>query len=224
MKLKNLNLEKNINKNKERNENKMKFNYLKLAEIIKEKRMEKEISTRELGEKIGISHAEISRFENGLKANFYLIPFIKMCKELKIELFDLLEDVGLYETDFDKLFYVMFKGTKENIYKIHARNEIEAMQIAYDFVTENNLIEVDEKLENILIGVVENIEDFNQELIKRFEESNQLIEDICDDTDDELDDEIEYEICDEYEPDDENCNCDTCKHYCHICEECTFGE
>ena len=44
----------------------MKFDYLKLANIIKTRRNEKGISTRKLAEKIGISHAEISRFENGL--------------------------------------------------------------------------------------------------------------------------------------------------------------
>ena len=55
----------------------MKFDYLKLANIIKTRRNEKGISTRKLAEKIGISHAEISRFENGLKPSFYLIPFVK---------------------------------------------------------------------------------------------------------------------------------------------------
>ena len=50
----------------------MKFDYLKLANIIKTRRNEKGISTRKLAEKIGISHAEISRFENGLKPSFYL--------------------------------------------------------------------------------------------------------------------------------------------------------
>ena len=49
----------------------MKFNYLELAETIKERRLEKGISTRKLADKIGVSHAEISRFENGIKANFY---------------------------------------------------------------------------------------------------------------------------------------------------------
>ena len=38
----------------------MKFDYLKLADIIKTRRNDKDISTRKLGEKIGISHAEIS--------------------------------------------------------------------------------------------------------------------------------------------------------------------
>ena len=63
----------------------MKFDYLKLANIIK--------TRRNLAEKIGISHAEISRFENGLKPSFYLIPFVKMCEELELDIEDLLIEV-----------------------------------------------------------------------------------------------------------------------------------
>ena len=47
----------------------MKYNYLKLAEILEEKREEKGYSTRELGEIVGVSHAEISRIENGMRPN-----------------------------------------------------------------------------------------------------------------------------------------------------------
>ena len=61
-----------------------------------------------------------------------------MCKELDLDLFNLLDDVGLYEVDFDKLYYVMFKSKNENIFKIHARCEGEAMRIALDFVMEKD--------------------------------------------------------------------------------------
>ena len=80
----------------------MKFDYLKLANIIKTRRNEKGISTRKLAEKIGISHAEISRFENGLKPSFYLIPFVKMCEELELDIEDLLIEVGLLSEIEDK--------------------------------------------------------------------------------------------------------------------------
>ena len=187
----------------------MKFDYLKLAEVIKNRREEKGISTRKLGEKIGISHAEISRFENGLKPGFYFIPFIKMCKELEIDLFNLLDDVGLYQVNFDKLFYVMFKSKEENIFKVHARSEGEALRIAFDFVMENGLIKVDETLENMLIGVVENPEDFNEKIIKNFEKTNQLLHE----DDDEIEEDFDSESC-----------CENCEYYCPICGECTFGE
>ena len=194
----------------------MKFNYLELAETIKERRLEKGISTRKLADKIGVSHAEISRFENGIKANFYFVPFIKMCKELDLDLFNLLDDVGLYEVDFDKLYYVMFKSKNENIFKIHARCEGEAMRIALDFVMENNLIELDETLENMLMAVVENPEDFDKKIIDNFEKTNQLP--------DRKDEEIEEEN-DELEAEDFiEMQCKNCEYRCPHCGKCTLGE
>ena len=85
----------------------MKFDYLKLANIIKTRRNDKGISTRKLAEKIGISHAEISRFENGLKPSFYLIPFVKMCEELELGIEDLLIEVGLLSEIEDKKYDVV---------------------------------------------------------------------------------------------------------------------
>ena len=85
----------------------MKFDYLKLANIIKTRRNEKGISTRKLAEKIGISHAEISRFENGLKPSFYLIPFVKMCEELEFDIEDLLIEVGLLSEIEDNVHHLI---------------------------------------------------------------------------------------------------------------------
>ncbi len=191
----------------------MKFNYLELAETIKERRLEKGISTRKLADKIGVSHAEISRFENGLKANFYFVPFIKMCKELDLDLFNLLDDVGLYEVDFDKLYYVMFKSKNENIFKIHARCEGEALRIALDFVMENNLIEIDEKLENMLVAVVENPDDFDKKIIENFEKNNKLIDEKSESNEIELDADSFIEM-----------QCENCEYRCPHCGQCTLGE
>lgn len=194
----------------------MKFNYLELAETIKERRLEKGISTRKLADKIGVSHAEISRFENGLKANFYFVPFIKMCKELDLDLFNLLDDVGLYEVDFDKLYYVMFKSKNENIFKIHARCEGEALRIALDFVMENNLIEIDETLENMLMAVVENPEDFNKKIIENFEKTNQLLHEKEEDFEEETE-ELDADSFMEMQ-------CENCEYRCPHCGQCTLGE
>ena len=194
----------------------MKFNYLELAETIKERRLEKGISTRKLADKIGVSHAEISRFENGLKPSFYFIPFIKMCKELDLDLFNLLDDVGLYEVDFDKLYYVMFKSKSENIFKIHARCEGEALRIALDFVMENNLIEIDETLENMLMAVVENPKDFDKKIIENFEKTNQLLhkkEQDLEEKSEELDADSFMKM--QYE---------NCEYRCPHCGQCTLGE
>lgn len=140
----------------------MKFDYLKLAEIIKTRRNEKDISTRKLAEKIGVSHAEISRFENGLKPSFYFIPFIKMCKELDLNLIDLLEEVGLVEEEFDKKYEVKISNVNEDYFEIMAKNEKEAAIIVAKFVIENEIIELDSE-RRIDIEVEEIDEDFNED-------------------------------------------------------------
>ncbi len=140
----------------------MKFDYLKLADIIKTRRNDKDISTRKLGEKIGISHAEISRFENGLKPSFYFIPFVKMCNELDLDLMDLLEEVGLLDKQKEKKYEVKITNIDENYFEILAKNEKEAAIIVAKFVIENEIIEIDSDKE-ISIEVEEIEEDFEEE-------------------------------------------------------------
>ena len=140
----------------------MKFDYLKLAEIIKTRRLEKDISTRKLAEKIGISHAEISRFENGLKPSFYFIPFVKMCKELDLDLTDLLEEVGLLEEKDDKKYIVKVTNIDENYFEIMAKNEKEAATIVAKFIIENEIIELDSE-RRIDIEVEEIDEEFTKD-------------------------------------------------------------
>ena len=154
----------------------MEYNYTKLANIIKNARIKKGITQRQLGEMIGLSHTEIVRFENGLKPSISTVPFIKMCQVLDLDLIDLVTDVGLYELKEDKLFYVMFKNKNTNIFKVHAKNEIEAVKIAVDIVCENELIELDKSLKNVLIGCAENLEDFDDAVVDYFDKNNRLPE------------------------------------------------
>jgi len=140
----------------------MKFDYLKLADIIKTRRNDKDISTRKLADKIGISHAEISRFENGLKPSFYFIPFVKMCNELDLDLMDLLEEVGLLDKQKEKKYEVKITNVDENYFEILAKNEKEAAIIVAKFVIENEIIEIDSDKE-ISIEVEEIEEDFEEE-------------------------------------------------------------
>ena len=118
---------------KKKGEKIMKFDYLKLADIIKTRRNELGISTRKLAEKIGISHAEISRFENGLKPSFYFIPFIKMCNELDLDLEVLLKIVGLLEEKKERKYEVRVANADEDFFEITAKNEYEAAKIVSKF-------------------------------------------------------------------------------------------
>lgn len=175
----------------------MKFDYLKLAEIIKTRRNEKGISTRKLAEKIGVSHAEISRFENGLKPSFYLIPFVKMCEELEIDITDLLIEVGLLDEPIDKKYEVKVTNIDEDFFEIEAKNEKEAAMIVAKFIIENDIIEID--TDKPIDFEVEEIDEENED---DFEEDE-----------DELDAESFMKM-----------QCENCKYYCPCCGECTFGE
>ena len=175
----------------------MKFDYLKLAEIIKTRRNELGISTRKLAEKIGVSHAEISRFENGLKPSFYFIPFVKMCKELNLDLMDLLIDVGLLDEPIDKKYEVKVTNVNEDFFEIEAKNEKEAAMIVAKFVIENDIIEIDSDMP--IDFEVEKIEEENEE---------------------DFDDEEEDMNAESFM----KMQCENCEYYCPYCGECTFGE
>lgn len=175
----------------------MKFDYLKLANIIKTRRNEVGISTRKLAEKIGVSHAEISRFENGLKPSFYFIPFVKMCNELGLDVNFLLETVGLLEEEQEKKYEVKIKNVNEDYFEIMAKNPREAVIIVTKFVIENGIIELDSSQE-IVVDVVEIFDE---------EEENS----------DEIEEEIDEESSSE-------CPCESCIYYCPYCGECNYGE
>lgn len=175
----------------------MKFDYLKLANIIKERRNEMDISTRKLAEKIGISHAEISRFENGLKPSFYFIPFVKMCKVLDLNLMDLLKEVGLLDEPIDKKYEVKITNINEDYFEIMAKDEKEAAIIVAKFVIENEIIELDSNKEiNIEVEKIEEDDD------EYFDEESE-----------EIDAESFMKM-----------QCENCEYYCPYCGECTFGE
>ena len=175
----------------------MKFDYLKLAEIIKTRRNELSISTRKLAEKIGISHAEISRFENGLKPSFYFIPFVKMCKELDLDLMDLLIEVGLLNEPIDKKYVVKVSNVDEDFFEIEAKNEKEAAMIVAKFIIQNDIIEIDS--DKPIDFEVEEIDEENEEEI--------------DEEQKELDAESFMKM-----------QCENCEYYCPYCGECTLGE
>lgn len=175
----------------------MKFDYLKLAEIIKTRRNELGISTRKLAEKIGISHAEISRFENGLKPSFYFIPFVKMCKELDLDLMDLLIEVGLLNEPIDKKYVVKVSNVDEDFFEIEAKNEKEAAMIVAKFIIQNDIIEIDS--DKPIDFEVEEIDEENEEEI--------------DEEQKELDAETFMKM-----------QCKNCEYYCPYCGECTLGE
>lgn len=187
----------------------MKYDYLKLGKIIKENREDYELSTRELAEKVGMSHSEISRLENGLKANIGVYSLSKICEVLDINMKFLLEDVGLYEEEEERIFYIIFRNKSLDIFKIHAKNEYEAMVKGVDFVMENGLIELDESIKSLDVLVT----DDDENLPTTFEEF-----------DDRVEENIKENMIEDEEDFSSESDCKSCKYYCHYCGECTFGE
>ena len=197
----------------------MKYNYLKLAEVLKEKREDMGISTRKLGEKVGISHTEISRIENGMRPHFSFVILAKLCKELKIDMMNLLDDADVWRVDYDQLFYVMVKQEEEKIFKIHARSEFEAARIVCDLVYENQLMDFSKSDKDILLGAVKNPKDFDKEIIKNYEETGNLLDKNKETDDEEMEEDSEENI----EIDGVICPED-CIYYCSNCGNCTIRE
>lgn len=209
----------------------MKNNYLKLGKIIRNERENRGFSRRKFSALVDISDTELKRIENGERQVPNLITLIKICKILKIDLLNLLEDTDFYEREEDKLYYIIVKSKNTDVFKIHASSETKAAMIIVDFLSENDLIERDENIKNISLFITndeiffkETLEDFNEkteeEIAEKYSDYHQNIDEEYEEDDEEYDEEYE-EFCEEFE---ENCKCFDCEQYCHICNECTLGE
>jgi len=178
----------------------MKKDYLIVAEILKNRRMEEGLTLRELEQYSDISRSEISTIERGERENINMRSLIKLCKCLEIDFVKLLEVAGYFDEEYERTYEVNVKKTTEKVFKVKARNESQALENITNYVFNNNIL--DTKEDDVIDFSVQEIdEDFDEEY-----------EEIDEDYDEE-----EY-VCDE------NCDCKDCEYYCHICGECTFGE
>lgn len=81
----------------------MKNDYLKLAVILRNKRLERGYSVRGLSRAVGISDTELTRIENGERQNYNLITLIALCKVLKLDFIKLLQVTNYLPEYFDYL-------------------------------------------------------------------------------------------------------------------------
>ncbi len=93
----------------------MKYDYMKLIEIIKNKRIEKGLSMRKLGVEAGVSHTEISKIENGIRPTFSFYILAKICEVLDIDIVNLMEDVGLLK-EKKKNYFMLCSKMMKNMY------------------------------------------------------------------------------------------------------------
>lgn len=175
----------------------MKKDYLIVAEILRNRRIEKGFSLRKVALAINISHTEITRIENGERENINMRTLIKLCKFLDIDFIRLLEVAGYFEDEIEKTYEVVVTKTTEKVFKVNAKDEEKALNIISNYVFDNHIIELnsDDKI------------DFTAEEIEE-----------------DFEEDFEEEIDEDDEECDENCDCKNCEYYCHICGECTFGE
>ncbi len=152
----------------------MNDNCLIIGKIIREKRIEKGLSTRDLGYLVGVSNAEISRIENGLKKDIGLNLFLTICKILEEDPVFVLDEANLVFYDDDKLFYVLFKGDEEQIFKINARSDGEALRFAFDFVMENNLLIKSKNKKELLVAVVDDLKKLNRNILDYYEKTGRF--------------------------------------------------
>ena len=141
----------------------MKYNYLKIAEIIKEKRLESGMSQRQLASLVGIGHTEITRIENGMRTNYNMVLLIKICNELDIDFVQLLQAAGYLDNNEIKVYKVSVYYTDEKSYLVRARTPKAAYEMVSEFVNENRIFksEINDMLK---FNVKESDMDFSEDL------------------------------------------------------------
>jgi transcriptional regulator with XRE-family HTH domain len=213
----------------------IKNNYLKLGKIIKFERGRKGFSRRKCAALVDISDTELKRIEDGERQVPNLITLINICKLLELDLLNLLDDTGFYEMPEEELFYVVIKNKEPKVFKIHAQNEYQAIRTIIDFISGNDIFELDKSLNNFTMCATKNEEELKEILknfneksedelaiiiadhlqkdMEQFEKEHKGYDEIFDDEDEDYD-----------ETEDDISECFSCEHYCPICGECTLGE
>ena len=118
----------------------MKYDNLKIAKILKERRLKYDISTRQLSELVGVSHSEISRIENGQRINYNLEILNRMCCFLGIDMKELLKISEIKNTQLSNKYKITFKKNSEEDYYIIAKTEEEAVEKLYEYLLKHKKI------------------------------------------------------------------------------------
>jgi len=171
-----------------------------LGKLIKEKRIEEGYSIRELAKLVGISDTELGRIENGERAVPNLLALIYICKNLGLDMENILELSGFMDNPIDKPYEVaVYKTSKTDLKKltIFGTNEEDVIDKLNKYMDDNYIYDLS-KEEEIFYEITKTPENF-----------------ILDD--EENKDEINENFC-------ENNDCMSCKYYCPICGECTYGD
>lgn len=111
---------------------------IELGNYIKEAREEKGISQRELAKRINVDNALISKIEKGKVNKPNYLTLVKLCKELDLDLIDLL-NLAKYEIlDFEILSNIETYDNFEEAYSLkenymNKNKEIDANKVIKDY-------------------------------------------------------------------------------------------
>ena len=178
----------------------MRFDYYKLAKILKNRRLKLGLTIRNIEDLIGINHSEISRIENGLKPKIDVVTLIKLCEVLCLDLAKLLKETN-YLVDKNlrkrgiedmKNFKILVQKSKQIELEVGAETEEKAVEM------------VDKILEQVDLFELEGMEITNEFIEMEVEEIEK--------DEEETDENIE-----------EN-SCRNCPYFCSECGRCLFPE
>ena len=203
---------KKIKKNMKEKGDKMNIFNEKLVSYLKMRRIKKGFSQRKLAKIIGSNHSTICDLESGVNKKVDIFLVLRICVALEIDFNSMLNILG-FDKPEEKLYYILFKNSEENIFKVHAQTPEEARRIAYDFVYENNIIDFKKSDKNLLIGVADSMENFDKNVIDFFEKTGTIPKSEIDkiyQSLEEFEEENEGFLNENYDLDDEN----TCP-YCN---------
>ena len=178
----------------------MRFDYYKLAKILKDRRNQLKLTIRDIEDLIDVSHSEISRIENGFKPKIDVVTLIKLCEILDLDFVNLLKETNYLVgknirkrgMESMKKFKVLVQKSKQIELEVGSESEEKAVEMVDEILNEVDLFELD-----------------GMEIANEFTEME--IEEVEDD-----DEEIEEEFTEETE---EKC-CKNCPYFCSECGRC----
>ena len=122
----------------------MRFDYYKLAKILKDRRNQLKLTIRDIEDLIDVSHSEISRIENGFKPKIDVVTLIKLCEILDLDFVNLLKETNyLVGKNFRKRgmesmkkFKVLVQKSKQIEMEVGAESEEKAVEMADEILNE----------------------------------------------------------------------------------------
>ena len=115
----------------------MRFDYYKLAKILKDRRNQLKLTIRDIEDLIDVSHSEISRIENGFKPKIDVVTLIKLCEILDLDFVNLLKETN-YLVDKNirkrglesmKKFKVLVQKSKQIELEVGSESEEKAVEM-----------------------------------------------------------------------------------------------